>query len=222
MTMSTSNSWPRFERVGTASPWRPSVKAPPRCRPTRRVHVAIATPTRLALRSRCSQTSKKGDNRWLPGPWAVDGFRTGDHLSPGSSRTTGPSYRLDDGERPAGLLDLKPIRTKALHPADQRQGRTVPSKPSCRNGLCDHAYQTSDERNRWLPRYPWGSITQQVPQALGGLTPQQMPPAAAIAGMTGEESTLNQQRFSVRDGRKPAAQSSPQLLNGAKLAHPSR
>jgi len=47
-------------------------------------------------------------------------------------------------------------------------------------GLRDRLPKTSDERNRWLTPLFWGSIRQQgANMALGGLTPQQMPPAAA-------------------------------------------
>jgi len=102
----------------------------------------------------------------------------------GSSQTTAPSYppgRL--AKSLVAALDLKPS-APSPYSADQREGETVSSKTILRNGAYVIAYQTSDERNRWLPAI-WGSINgRQVHMALRlGLTPQQCLPAGLLIAL---------------------------------------
>lgn len=69
---------------------------------------------------------------------------------------------------------------QALHPQDERQGRAVWPPADCvyiKTLLGEWAYamafQTSEERNRWLPRYLGLYNDRRCHMALVGLSPQQ-------------------------------------------------
>jgi transposase InsO family protein len=68
-------------------------------------------------------------------------------------------------------LDLKPIRTKPYTP--QTNGKAVRFiKTLLTEWAYVIAYQTSEERNRWLPRYLGIYKGHRCHMALGGLSPQ--------------------------------------------------
>jgi len=92
---------------------------------TRRSLSAIDDATRLAYVEVLADEQKATTVMGLPGPCRPDGFpETGDHLSPGSSRQRPAPIARMTWRKPCRALDLKPIRTKHLHPQTQRQGRT--------------------------------------------------------------------------------------------------
>jgi len=125
--MSTSNSWP-VERVGHRH-HRDRRQGSPEVRATEKVHVAIDDAPAW-LTSRCSQTSRKADNRWLPRR-AVGWFSgTGDHLV-GRILFSDQRPLLSLGLTGEKLraLDLNPIRTKPLHPQTNGKGERF-IKPS--------------------------------------------------------------------------------------------
>ena len=69
---------------------------------------------------------------------------------------------------------------QAVHTQNQRQGRAVWPPADCvyiKTLLAEWAYamafQTSDERNRWLPRYLGLYNDRRCHMALGGLSPKQ-------------------------------------------------
>jgi transposase InsO family protein len=71
---------------------------------------------------------------------------------------------------------------QALHTQDQRQGQALWPPADCVNiqTLCREwaygmAFQTSEERKRWLPRYLRLYNDRRCHLALGGLSPQQRP-----------------------------------------------
>jgi hypothetical protein len=84
----------------------------------------------------------------------------------------GPSYRSGDWRKACRALDLKPIRTKPYTP--QTNGK---AERFIKTLLAEWAYvipyQTSAERNHWLPRYLGIYNDHRCHMALGGLTPQQ-------------------------------------------------
>jgi hypothetical protein len=84
----------------------------------------------------------------------------------------GPSYRSGDWRKACRALDLKPIRTKPYTP--QTNGK---AERFIKTLLAERAYvipyQTSAERNHWLPRYLEIYNDHRCHMALGGLTPQQ-------------------------------------------------
>jgi transposase InsO family protein len=84
----------------------------------------------------------------------------------------GPAYRSGDWRKACRALDLRPIRTKPYTP--QTNGK---AERFIKTFLAEWAYvmtyQTSEERNRWLPRYLGIYNGHRCHMALGGLTPQQ-------------------------------------------------
>jgi len=86
----------------------------------------------------------------------------------------GPSTALAELAESLSRLDLKPIRTKPLHAETNGKAERFHSKNHPGGWAYVIAYQTSDERNRWLPRYSGDLLTgSRLHMALGGLLPQQ-------------------------------------------------
>ena len=83
-----------------------------------------------------------------------------------------PSYRSGDRRKACHALALKPIRTKLYSP--QTNGK---AERFIRALLVEWAYviacHTSEERNRWLPRYLGIHNGNRCQMAFGGLIPQQ-------------------------------------------------
>jgi transposase InsO family protein len=84
----------------------------------------------------------------------------------------GPAYRSGDSRKACRALDLKPIRTKPYTP--RTNGKTEGFiKTLLTAWAYVIAYQTSEERNCWLPRYLGIDNGTRCQMALGGLSPQQ-------------------------------------------------
>ena len=84
----------------------------------------------------------------------------------------GPAYRSGDWRKACQALDLKPIRTKPYTPQTNGKAERF-IKTLLAEWAYVMAYQTSEERNRWLPRYLGIYNGHRCHMALGGLTPQQ-------------------------------------------------
>jgi transposase InsO family protein len=69
-------------------------------------------------------------------------------------------------------LDLKPIRTKPYSPRTNGKAERF-IKTLLGEWAYVIAYQTSEEHNRWLPRYLEIYNGRRCHMALGGLSPQQ-------------------------------------------------
>jgi len=142
--LSTSKQLARFERV-----WPPPFtgdrrpRAPPRCRLTKKVHVANRTDaTGLWLTSQVLAGRAEGRQTvfGLPGPCRrmrflnrdqpVAGFFISWNISSLSDKRHPPIAR-DDCRRksPVAALDSETHPHQALHPQTNEQGRTVHQKP---------------------------------------------------------------------------------------------
>ncbi len=84
----------------------------------------------------------------------------------------GPSCRSGDWRKACHALALKPIRTKPYSPQTNGKAECF-IKTLLAEWAYVIAYQTSEERNRWLPRYLGILNGNRCQMAFGGLTPQQ-------------------------------------------------
>ena len=84
----------------------------------------------------------------------------------------GSAYRSGDWRKACQALDLKPIRTRAYTPQTNSKAERF-IKTLLAEWAYVIAYQTSEERNRWLPRYLGMYNGNRCHMALGGLSPQQ-------------------------------------------------
>ncbi len=89
-------------------------------------------------------------------------------LNPGGNV---PSYRSGDWRKACRALDLKPIRTKPYTPQTNGKAERF-IKTLLAEWAYVIAYQTSAERNHWLPGYLEIYNDHRCHMALGGLTPQ--------------------------------------------------
>ena len=134
-----------------------------------KVHVAIDDATRLAYVEVLADVQKAtvGFLARAVGWFYEQGITCRRVLS-----DNGPSYRSGDWRKACRALDLKPIGTKPYIP--QTNGK---AKRFIKTLLAEWAYvilyQTSAERNHWLPRYLGIYNDHRCHMALGGLTPQQ-------------------------------------------------
>jgi len=135
-----------------------------------KVHVAIDDATRLAYVEVLADEQKATTVGFLAravGWFSEQGITCRRILS-----DNGPSYRSDDWRKACRALDLKPIRTKPYTPQTNGKAERF-IKTILSEWAYVIAYQTSDERNRWLPRYLGIYNGSRCHMALGGLTPQQ-------------------------------------------------
>lgn len=136
-----------------------------------RVHVAIDDATRLAYVEVLADEKKATTIGFLAraiGWFSEQGITCRRVLS-----DNGSAYRSGHYWRKAcQALDLKPIRTRAYTPQTngkaERFIKTILAE--CAYVI---AYQTSEERNRWLPRYLGIYNGNRCHMALGGLSPKQ-------------------------------------------------
>ena len=69
-------------------------------------------------------------------------------------------------------MDLKPIRTRPYTPRTNGKAERI-IQTLCRVWAYGMAFQSSEERKRWLPRYLTLYNDRRCHMALGGLSPQQ-------------------------------------------------
>jgi transposase InsO family protein len=84
----------------------------------------------------------------------------------------GSAYRSEDWRKACQALALKPIRTKPYTPRTNSKAERI-IKTLLGEWAYFIAYQTSEERNRWLPRYLGINNVHRCHMALGGLSPLQ-------------------------------------------------
>ena len=135
-----------------------------------KVHVAIDDATRLAYVEVLADEQKATTIGFLAraiGWFSEQGITCRQVLS-----DNGSAYRSGDWRNACQTLDLKPIRTRTYTP--QTNGKTERFiKTILAEWACVIAYQISEERNRWLPRYLGIYNGNRCHMALGGLSPQQ-------------------------------------------------
>jgi transposase InsO family protein len=135
-----------------------------------KVHVAIDDATRLAYVEVLADEQRATTVGFLAravGWFSEQGITCRRVLS-----DNGPSYRSGDWRKACQALALKPIRTKPYTPQTNGKAERF-IKTLLAEWAYVIAYQTSDERNRWLPRYLGIYNGNRCHMALGGLTPQQ-------------------------------------------------
>ena len=159
----------RFERVGH----RITGDRRQGCSPGagyEKVHVAIDDATRLAYVEVLADEQRATTVGFLAravGWFSEQGITCRRILS-----DNGPAYRSGDWRKACQALDLKPIRTKPYTPQTNGKAERF-IKTLLAEWAYVMAYQTSEERNRWLPRYLGIYNGHRCHMALGGLTPQQ-------------------------------------------------
>jgi transposase InsO family protein len=135
-----------------------------------KVHVAIDDATRLAYVEVLADEQRATTVGFLAravGWFSEQGITCRRILS-----DNGPAYRSSDWRRACRALDLKPIRTKPYTPQTNGKAERF-IKTLLSEWAYVIAYRTSEERNRWLPRYLGIYNGYRCHMALGGLTPQQ-------------------------------------------------
>lgn len=135
-----------------------------------KVHVAIDDATRLAYVEVLADEQRATTVGFLAravGWFSEQGITCRRILS-----DNGPAYRSSDWRRTCRALDLKPIRTKPYTPQTNGKAERF-IKTLLAEWAYVIAYRTSEERNRWLPRYLGIYNGYRCHMALGGLTPQQ-------------------------------------------------
>jgi len=135
-----------------------------------KVHVAIDDATRLAYVEVLADEQRATTVGFLAravGWFSEQGITCRRILS-----DNGPAYRSSDWRRACRALDLKPIRTKPYTPQTNGKAERF-IKTLLAEWAYVIAYRTSEERNRWLPRYLGIYNGHRCHMALGGLTPQQ-------------------------------------------------
>lgn len=83
----------------------------------------------------------------------------------------GSSYRSGAWRNACSALDPKPIRTRPYTPRTNGKAERF-IKTLLTEWAYAMAFQTSEERNRWLPRYLGLDNGRRCHMALGGLSPQ--------------------------------------------------
>jgi transposase InsO family protein len=135
-----------------------------------KVHVAIDDATRLAYVEVLPDEQKATTIGFLVravGWFSEQGITCRRILS-----DNGPAYRSGEWRKACRALDLKPIRTKPYTPQTNGKAERF-IKTLLAEWAYVIAYQTSEERNRWLPRYLVIYNGHRCHMALGGLSPQQ-------------------------------------------------
>jgi transposase InsO family protein len=135
-----------------------------------KVHVAIDDATRLAYVEVLADEQRATTVGFLAravGWFSAQGISCRRILS-----DNGPAYRSGDWRKACQALGLKPIRTKPYTPQTNGKAERF-IKTLLAEWAYVIAYQTSDERNNWLPRYLGIYNGNRCHMALGGLSPQQ-------------------------------------------------
>jgi transposase len=84
----------------------------------------------------------------------------------------GSAYRSGEWRKACKALDLNPIRTKPYTPRTNGKAERL-IQTLCREWAYGMPFQTSDERNCWLPLYLMLHNKRRCHMALADLTPQQ-------------------------------------------------
>ena len=135
-----------------------------------KVHVAIDDATRLAYVEVLpdeQQSTTVGFLVRAVGWFSEQGMTCRRILS-----DNGSAYRSGEWRKACSAMDLKPIRTKPYTPRTNGKAERF-IKTLLGEWAYAMAFQTSDERNRWLPRYLALYNGRRCHMALGGLSPQQ-------------------------------------------------
>ena len=135
-----------------------------------KVHVAIDDATRLAYVEVLPDEQKATTVGFLAravGWFSQQGITCQRVLS-----DNGSAYRSGAWRKACKTLDLRPIRTKPYTPRTNGKAERF-IQTLCREWAYGMAFQTSEERKRWLPRYLKLYNQRRCHMALGGLSPQQ-------------------------------------------------
>jgi hypothetical protein len=135
-----------------------------------KVHVAVDDATRLAYVEVLPDEQKATTVGFLAravGWFSQQGITCRRVLS-----DNGSSYRSGEWRKACSALDLKPIRTRPYTPRTNGKAERF-IKTLLAEWAYAMAFQTSDERNRWLPRYLGLYNDRRCHMALGGLSPKQ-------------------------------------------------
>jgi transposase InsO family protein len=135
-----------------------------------KVHVAIDDATRLAYVEVLPDEQKATTVGFLAravGWFSEQGITCRRVLS-----DNGSSYRSGEWRKACGVLNLKPIRTRPYTPRTNGKAERF-IKTLLGEWAYAMSFQTSEERNRWLPRYLGIYNGRRCHMALGGLSPQQ-------------------------------------------------
>jgi len=135
-----------------------------------KVHVAIDDATRLAYVEVLPDEQKATTVGFLAravGWFSEQGITCRRVLS-----DNGSAYRSGAWRKACRTLDLRPIRTRPYTPRTNGKAERF-IQTLCREWAYGMAFQTSQERKRWLPRYLRLYNDRRCHMALGGLSPQQ-------------------------------------------------
>jgi transposase InsO family protein len=135
-----------------------------------KVHVAIDDATRLAYVEVLPDEQKATTVGFLAravGWFSEQGITCRRVLS-----DNGSAYRSGAWRKACRTLDLRPIRTRPYTPRTNGKAERF-IQTLCREWAYGMAFQTSEERKRWLPRYLRLYNDRRCHMALGGLSPQQ-------------------------------------------------
>jgi len=135
-----------------------------------KVHVAIDDATRLAYVEVLPDEQKATTVGFLAravGWFSEQGITCRRVLS-----DNGSAYRSGAWRKACGALDLKPIRTRPYTPRTNGKAERF-IQTLCKEWAYGMAFQSSEERKRWLPRYLGLYNGRRCHMALGGLSPQQ-------------------------------------------------
>jgi transposase InsO family protein len=135
-----------------------------------KVHVAVDDATRLAYVEVLPDEQKATTVGFLAravGWFSQQGITCRRILS-----DNGSAYRSGDWRKACRALELKPIRTKPYTPRTNGKAERF-IKTLLSEWAYAMAFQTSEERNCWLPRYLAIYNGRRCHMALGGLSPQQ-------------------------------------------------
>ena len=135
-----------------------------------KVHVAIDDATRLAYVEVLPDEQKATTVGFLAravGWFSQQGITCRRVLS-----DNGSAYRSGAWRKACRALDLRPVRTKPYTPRTNGKAERF-IQTLCREWAYGLAFQTSEERKRWLPRYLRLYNQRRCHMALGGLSPQQ-------------------------------------------------
>jgi transposase len=143
-----------------------------------KVHVAVDDATRLAYVEVLPDEQKATTVGFLTR--AVGWFNEQGITCHRILSDNGSAYRSGDWRKACRALDHKPIRTKPYTPRTNGKAERF-IKTLLSEWAYAMAFQTSQERNRWLPRYLALYKGRRCHMALGGLSPQQR-----LAGLLAE------------------------------------
>lgn len=90
----------------------------------------------------------------------------------------GSSYRSGEWRKSRSALDLSPIRTKSYTPRTNGKAKRF-TKTLLGEWAYAVAFQTSEERSRWLPRYLGAPKRAHVPHGSRWPQPTAVPPTPA-------------------------------------------